>query len=230
MMPAIFRHLLPCLSVTAFATLGAWHVQPAWGLEFPPTTDRGAPSRTVGAGQRGSCGVSEDQPTLMALVPPNNVSTLAEDQAVLFLNLPASQQPAELFIKNYDTNEILGIQTVSLSGEAGIAQVVIEAELEPDAVYFWEFAIICDPNDRTQDINASGWITRLAPDPAMDEAVAEAEDPLIQAEHYADAMLWQETLVLAATLRSQSPESWTTLLTSVGLESLAATPFVDLAE
>lgn len=231
-MPAILRALLFGLSLASVATLGAWSALPIWALEFPPTTDRGAPSRTVGAGQRGNdtCSVSTDQLPLMALVPPNNVSTLAGDQAVLFLNLPAGQQSAELFIKNHVTNQVVSNQAISLSGEAGIAQISLEADLEPDTPYFWEFAIICDPQDRTKDNHVSGWVTRLSVEPGMEQPLAETNDPLIQAERYADAMLWQETLMLAASLRSQSPEPWTTLLTSVGLESLATVPFVALAE
>ena len=95
------------------------------------------------------------------------------------------------------------------------------------SLYYWDFALICDPSDRTDDILLGGGIQRLDASPdflAQLEAVD--DDPLAQAALYAQQGAWQETIALAASVRPQNPAAWAELLTSVDLASVAEKPIV----
>ena len=87
--------------------------------------------------------------------------------------------------------------------------------------------MICDPNDRSDDVLLGGGIQRIdASSDFLTQLDAVADDPLAQAELYATAGAWQETITLAASLRSQNPDAWAELLTSVDLDFLANQPII----
>ncbi|MEO1590099.1 MAG: hypothetical protein AAFU71_02280, partial [Cyanobacteria bacterium J06632_22] len=75
-------------------------------LEFPETSDRGAPSRTAGGATRGSTCIDANlQPNLTALLPHNSLATTyAADSDLptsLFFYVPeAPTRQGELFIVN----------------------------------------------------------------------------------------------------------------------------------
>jgi len=207
-------------------------------IEFPPTSDRGAPSRTAGGATRGStCIDANVQPNLTALLPNNSLATTyaadADLPTSLFFYVPESpSQQAELFIVDSVGEEVYS-QTVTLPGEAGVVQVVIpngEDLFEADELYYWDFAIICDAEDPDSNVVVGGGIQRADASAELLMALASAgDDPLAQAQVYAEAGAWQETLALVAKLRDENPQAWADLLQSVGLEGVADAPLLELA-
>ncbi|MEL6351198.1 MAG: DUF928 domain-containing protein [Cyanobacteria bacterium J06627_28] len=205
---------------------------PSQAVEFPSTGDRGAPSTTAGGGTRdGWCDSSEWTPwSVKALVPENNVSTFAGDQASLWIHMSPgfAQRPAELYIQNADTRERVYQQNMALTSpeEDDILRLSLpshneagELLFETGQTYAWEFAVICDHSDRSRDYVIQGHLEKLPENPELIERLATA-NLQEQAEIYAEAALWQETLQATEQLQTVAPRQWTELLASVGLDSL----------
>ncbi|MEO1623349.1 MAG: DUF928 domain-containing protein [Cyanobacteria bacterium J06632_3] len=207
-------------------------IAPGYSLEFPQTSDRGAPARTIGGGTRTDrCEASSTVP-LMALVPHNNVSTFVGEQATLWMHIPSelTQKDAEIFIQDPQTREVvyqarLDLADVNTTGVIPISLPKVDSSgatlLETNRAYFWEFAVICDPADRTRDHLAQGHIQQVEMSSELSANLANATTLHDKAVLYAEAEIWQETLGLASELRRQDPHLWTELLNSVGLEAVA---------
>jgi Domain of Unknown Function (DUF928) len=233
-----FAHRL--LAIVPLTLVIASSALPSYSLEFPRTSDRGAPQRTAGAGTRSDdlCGVAEADPLLTALVPNNTLATTygidPQLPSALFFYVPATvDKRSELKVVDDQGNEVL-VETMTLPEAAGIVQVNLpqmnesgEPLFAVGEQYYWDFAIICNENNREDDILVSGGIERGEAAPELVASLsAQQGDSLAQAEIYAQAGAWQEALVLAAKLRQQDPQPWAQLLASVGLDNVADAPIV----
>lgn len=212
-------------------------VPPSYGLDFPDTGDRGAPSSTAGGGTRGGwCDLESawwDETSLFALVPKNNVSTFAGDQASLWIHLGPifSQKRAEIFVQHAQTREVVYRQELTLEAFdynhvmqidlPAIQQESGEPLLNKNEEYSWEFAVICDEGDRARDYYINGLMQPVEPDAALSAQLATANSE-VKAELYANAGIWQETMMLAQELSDSQPDLLTELLASVGLETSLA--------
>lgn len=200
---------------------------PTYSLEFPSTTNRGAPARTAGGGVRGDSCTEKGVP-LTALVPNNNIGTTVAANPTFFWYVPeSSAQSAEFVVLDNEGNEVY-LKTFALPRTSGVVKLALPqtASLAINKNYRWEFAVICNPQDRTQDQVIQGLIQRSEPDSDLKTKLEKAS-PLEQAELYAKAKIWQETLTLAAQLRSSHPDTWEGLLKSVGLDAIAKKPLID---
>lgn len=101
--------------------------------------------------------------------------------------------------------------------------------LEIGQEYSWTLALICDPNERSKDIIASGTIKRVTPNPTLSRRIQQAT-PEDRVALYANARLWYETLSSLVELRRDRPDNndltqaWNKLLTSVGLDAISKEP------
>jgi hypothetical protein len=208
---------------------------PSYSLEFPASGDRGAPARTGSGGTRGDrCHLPRDT-AMSALMPLNNVSTFTGEQASFWLHVPAelSEKTAEIFVSNPQTHEVVYQRQMLLPAmtAASIIKLNLPASkadgtplLAPDQDYFWEFATICDASDRSRDHVVQGFVHRV------EATLPDGSAQLVQqAEQYAAAEIWQQTLEAASTLKATDSTLWSQLLTSVGLEALIDEPVVDEA-
>jgi hypothetical protein len=217
---------------------------PSYSLEFPPTGSRGAPARTGSGGTRGDlCQLPAGQ-HLSALMPLNNVSTFTGEQASFWLHVPVelSETTAEIFVNHPQTDEVVYQQPLLLPkmDSDSIVKIDLPATngdgtplLAPSQNYFWEFAAICDAADRSRDHVVQGFVHRLETGALPGDLFAL---PLMQqAEQYAAAGIWQQTLETALMLKASDPTPWLQLLSSVELGGLAnepvmAGPMADRAE
>lgn len=204
-------------------------------VEFPPSADRGAPARTAGGGIRGeSCEASNVQP-MTAVTPINNVSTFVGDAAMLWVYIPSGENlEAELYVQNDVTGEAVYQHIVDLPAAGGILPIVLptktadgETLLDVGSDYFWELAVICNAQDRNQDQFVQGFLQRVEKSDTLTAALANETDLATQAELYAAAGIWQETLQIVTQLRDDQPNLWQGLLSSVALEGVADTPMLD---
>ncbi len=206
-------------------------------IQFPETSDLGAPSRTAGGATRGDTCISPNlTPNLTALLPNNSLATTYAADATLptslFFYVPESPtQQAELYIVD-SSGEPVYDQTVTLPNEPGVIQVVIpdgEALFEAGELYYWDFSIVCDAEDPESNVVVGGGIQRAeASDELLDALEDAGDDRLAQAQIYAEAGAWQETLALVAALRDENPELWNDLLESVELESVVDAPILGM--
>jgi hypothetical protein len=196
-------------------------------LEFPPAADRGAPERTAGGGVRGDSCVEQEATPLTALMPVNNVGTTVSANPTLFVYVPKTNVKEAEFSVSDDQGKDVYLETVKLTGEAGILKVSMpeSADLKTGKDYTWSFSIICNAQERSGDIYVRGLLQRTE---LSDAVKSELEKlPLLeQAKIYAKAKVWNETLALVAQLRNSSPKEWEQLLKSVGLEAIAEAPFI----
>jgi hypothetical protein len=204
---------------------------PSYSLEFPPSGDRGAPARTGSGGVRGDrCALPSGQ-RMSALMPLNNVSTFTGEQASLWVHVPAelSEKSAEIFVSNPQTHEVVYQQPLQLPQmtAAGIVKFNLPATkadgtslLLPNQDYFWEVATICDASDRSRDQVVQGFMHRLETEAISPDDLSKLSRSQ-QAEQYAAAEIWQQTVDIASTLKTAEMGLWSQLLASVGLETLA---------
>ncbi|MEL7226035.1 MAG: DUF928 domain-containing protein [Cyanobacteria bacterium P01_D01_bin.36] len=206
---------------------------PSHAVDFPDTGDRGAPSSTAGGGTRGGWCEGEmawDENSLIPMVPKNNVSTFAGEQASLWIVAAPefSHRRAEIFVRNAQTNEVVYIEEDTLGDltDAPVIQVDLPAVaatgeplLKADESYFWEFAVICNSGAREHDYYVRGLMQPVDTSAALVEQLDTATTEE-QVELYAGAGIWQETLSTAIQLAESNPELLADLLTSVGLDEV----------
>ncbi|HEY9617014.1 MAG TPA: DUF928 domain-containing protein [Microcoleaceae cyanobacterium] len=207
---------------------------PSQALEFPKTSDRGAPARTGGGGVRGGGCSASDKTLLTALMPNNNVGTTLADSPTLFFYVPKfPSKNAEFLLVDENGDDVYQMK-VNLPASAGVIRVSLPEQtsdgkplLEAGKNYSWAFSIVCDAKDRTRDLITEGRVRRVALNTELATALKTANsDVMKQAELYAKAGIWQETLELAASIRQSNPQVWRDLLKSVGLEKVAQAQFV----
>lgn len=195
----------------------------------------GAPENRKGGASRGSS-CSSNRNSLKALLPESNIGLTVEKYPTFFVYIPPiSTQLAEFELyegnKNstiiYKTRFILpkttGIFTFSLPNNNTLQP------LEVGKSYHWFFSIICNPEDRSEDIYIEGWVQRIVPSPALVSQLAKAA-PRDRPALYAEAGIWHETMTTLAELRYSRPQDstlvtdWEELLKSVGLSKFAKEP------
>jgi hypothetical protein len=215
--------LLAVLLYPASVVFGSLPLPATAQLVFPPTGGRGTISRTIGGATRGPC---TSQELLTALVPENDINTLADSKVTLFVYVPKYQaKTAELSITDAKEQDVY-TTTIPVPKTAGIIQINLDkVSLQPNQAYYWELAIVCDPKDRANDIAVGGvlWRTEVCSD--LQTALRQAA-PLKQAQLYANARIWQNAITTAARLRGSNPTAWEQLLKSVALDEIARKPFV----
>lgn len=203
---------------------------PEWQVSvvFPPTTDRGAPERTAGGGTRGNLCVKKNETPLTALMPINNVGTTASPHPTFFLYVPTTGAKVAEFTLLDEAGEQVYQTTVALTGSPGVIKLGIpeNKSLKVGEMYQWEFAIVCDPQDRERDELIWGWSERVELNPALQARIEQAV-PLEQAKLYAKNQIWHETIAILAKVRRSNPAEWEELLKSVELDAIASAPFVD---
>lgn len=197
------------------------------GLEFPPSSNAN-PTSTAGGSTRGNC--LEKEKELTFLGPGNHPLTTATASPSFFFYVPIQAEfigkvTGEFELKDHAQTVVTS--SVTHLDQAGILQVKLPAttQLQSNQKYTWVFTLICDPTDQGVNKWLEGTIERTVLNPEL-AAKLETATLLEKAELYAKALIWTDTLEIAATLRQQDQQPWQELLTSVGLESLVEIPLI----
>lgn len=226
----IFTGILSSTWVTVAAGVAQQPVQEQISLQFPQTSDRGAPARTTGGGSRGSSCVAEGETPLIALMPTrNNVGTTVAAHPTLFWYIPQTRaQLAEFVLINSQGDEVY-LASLTLAGTSGILKFSLpeRVALEIGQDYLWQFAIICDSQDRESDVFVRGLLQRRELSRNLQNQLKLATG-LEQAQIYANAEIWHDSLEMIAELRSSEPAEWEELLNSIGLSDIANSPFLEV--
>jgi hypothetical protein len=154
--------------------------------------------------------------------------TTVSETPTLFFYIPQTQtKTAEFVLMDNQNNELFQTK-IDLPGKSGVMKVVVPStvKLEENKTYRWEFSIICNTQDRSGDRFIQGTLQRTPLNREL-KAKLVAAKPLQQAELFAKAKIWHESLAIAAQLRGTNPKAWEELLKSVGLGAIASKPFVN---
>ena len=217
-------------------------------VTFPPTEQRGAPSRTIGAGQRGSTRSAEarrpspqacltgNNPALTALTPEDNVATTVSANPTLYWYVPETKaKSAKLTVLDEQNKNVVYQTSLTLKGIPGVVKVNLpkSVSLETGKNYQWKFLLICNPETPRDNLLLQGGIKRNELSSEQKTKLSQVQDPLKQAEVYAEAKIWQETLAILSQLHQERPhdskvtDAWEELLDSVKLSAIATEPLVE---
>ncbi|ARV57808.1 hypothetical protein BZZ01_03425 [Nostocales cyanobacterium HT-58-2] len=204
-------------------------------IRFKPPKVGAPKNRSGGASRGGNC--SLEQKSLKALLPASKLGLTVAEYPTFFVYVPqSSTQLAEFELREENNNKIVYKKRLMVPATAGIVNFSLSDNktllpLKIGKNYHWFFSIICDPQDRSEDLFIEGWIQRIEPSPTLVRQLHEAA-PRDRPRIYAAAGIWHETLATLMDLRSSYPNDltlvveWAELLESVGLSKIAKEPLV----
>ena len=194
-------------------------------IVYNPTL-HGAPAVRIDGGSRGS-GVSL---TCLTVLDPDHTGLTVQEQPSLFWYQSLPQDvPFELTLLAENTIQPLLMIHLPNARAAGIQRLNLaeqNVKLVPGVEYEWVVALVVDPDNRSKDVIASGWIKRVEPSPSLRSRLENAtiEDlPYV----YAKEGIWLDTLTAISALIEAQPkdralqEGRAALLEQVGLTNAA---------
>ncbi|MGD1808594.1 DUF928 domain-containing protein [Dapis sp. BLCC M126] len=188
---------------------------------------RSPSGRTSGGGTRGTCDTITTNRNLTALMPgDDNAGTTISSNPKFFLYIPEHGAKLAEFEITDKSGESVYSANLDISDTSGIVKLTLpkNVNLKTNKEYTWAFSIVCDPWDRSADKFVEGTIKKVEISSELENKLNNAS-PLQQAEIYANAKIWNETIATVAELRTSNPTEWEELLTSVGLKEIASEPF-----
>jgi hypothetical protein len=202
------------------------HLPPAVDMPVYQPPPRGAPGGRVGGSSRGL----EDRLPVLSVLAPDHTGLTVQEQPFLYWYLSKSTTyPVELTIIDNQTIQPLVEKRLSGPIQPGIQRVQLAdygLRLSPGVPYRWSVALVVDPDNRSRDILAGGFIERIALPEALRTQLAgagKARAPFI----YAEAGLWYDSLAAISELIDAAPNTpvlrrqRASLLAQVGLSEIA---------
>ena len=201
--------------------------------------DYGLPTHRRDGGSRGnsdSC-VSNSNSSLVALIPEETVGINTSASPKLFFYVPKVKQQKTLeFVLRNEQDELI-YETFFTTESEGIVSVNIPADVRANSIkkdtnYHWYLSMICNLEERSRDIVVEGWMRQSTINTAIKQELENA-DSIAKAQLYHEEGFWFDALsVLAENYKSEAEKpmvraKWSELLKSVGLEELAAAPFIE---
>lgn len=216
--------IISCLISPAF-------VMPALAQQ---SSDRAEfPGRRIGGGTRGEC-VMGRQP-LVALTPSNNLGVTASDRPSVYFLMPTLEEthPVEFLLRDSAENSVYETTVDVDTAEKIVGVHLPEGYLEVGQDYHWYFSIVCDPQDRSQNIVLSGWLRRVSPEMAEHQPVSDPsldQSSFDQSRSEQAAGLSMDTIATLVELRQAHPNDneillqWTELLQMLELDTVVEQP------
>jgi hypothetical protein len=204
----------------------------SWDFK-PPNRD--APQTTAGGASRnGSC--VSTAPPLTLLIPETKIGLTTLARPTFLVYLPnTTAKSAEFVLRDINDKDVYRT-LIQLPATPGIFRFSLPEQapgLEVDKDYRWFFSMICRPNDRLEDVFASGWVQRVQPTRKLATALFLNPPSREQVALYAESSYWYDSLALLAELRQKQPNdaelkaNWLRMLKSVGLAEVADQPLLN---
>ena len=202
------------------------------------SSDYGLPTNRRDGGSRGgndTC-VRDSNSSLVALIPEETVGINASASPKLFFYVPKVKEQKTLeFVLRNEQDELIYEAFLTTEGE-GVISIDVPADVQAsldqkEQNYHWYLSMICNSKQRSRDIVVEGWMRQSAVDVATKKELDNI-DSVAQAELYHEQGFWFDALsVLADNHQSEAEQpmiraKWSELLESVGLEEVAAAPFI----
>lgn len=189
-------------------------------FKVPPNLT--APGRRVAGGSRTMENCFSGNKHLTALVPQSHIMLTTVENPVFYFYIPkTSASTLELVVR--DQTQTLVKQSYKPSAQAGVVGIPLPRKsLEVGKEYHWVLSVICHPEARSNDKVVEGGIKRIQPDPQLVKNLEKAT-PEQRVFLYAQAGIWQNTLMTLANLLAADPnnpklnDDWQTLLTGDGV-------------
>ncbi|MDJ0845105.1 DUF928 domain-containing protein [Crocosphaera sp.] len=171
-----------------------------------------APDRRKPAASRNDNQCNFNPQQLIALIPKNLRGKTTADSPRLYFSVPAITPNTEIeFVLRGTRDELVGKQTFSGPGRAGIMSLQLPKVPRLSASssrnsYHWYLSVICNPNDRADDVVVEGLLQPVAlPSHQLQQLEgATLEERL---NFYQSYDLWHERLDTLASLRRSQPQN-----------------------
>jgi hypothetical protein len=195
------------------------------GFSYRPPM-RGAPAARIGGGTRG---IGDMKLELVVLAPDHTGLTTREQPTLYWYVSKAVPSRLEVTVINDAAIDPALEKELNAPGRAGIQSIDLAktgVKLKPGVEYRWFVSAIADPDQRSNDVVASGTIERITPDAALKSKIAGANEYDL-ARVYAQAGVWYDTIDMLSRMIEKSPgdaalrEQRAELLDQVGLKSVA---------
>jgi hypothetical protein len=193
---------------------------------IPPI--RGSPGGRVGGSSRGEdCNSGKD--FMLSVLAPDHTGLTVHEQPSLYWYLSESTTcPIELTISDEQAVQPLLEKRISGPVRPGVQRIQLadyNVRLPLNAPYRWYVTVVVDPERRSKDINAGGFIERVAPPEALRAQLdrgGKTQAPSI----YAQEGLWYDALASISDLIEAAPndrglrQQRASLLKQVGLPEI----------
>ncbi len=250
---AILLGQLSLLSLTMQSASA--QIETVVNFQPPPMSSPG--NREAGGQRSDTCVDTADTTGLVALVPDTHISlTTAASPNLLAYVPPNNAQRAELRILKEATGEAVFIGQVALPEnttpeatahasyryQAAIANIPLAAQpvvLEPGESYIWALMLVCNSDNRAEDIVVDV-VIRRADEDYLSTLSHDVTEQLINIEMatdevklitYSSAGIWQDLVSELAVLMQQQPErykpTWSELLTNQGMAAIVNAPIYE---
>lgn len=200
-------------------------------LSPPPPPKQGNTGRRATAGTRGEC--QSDKP-LTALVQETPFSLTTAEYPTLFVYIPQTDAKLAEFVLADENKGDIYRGKFNIASKVGVFSLSIPATsisptLEVGKNYHWYFSLICDAEDRAEDLDINGSIQRvnLSADLVTKLEKASMRD---RVNIYLQEGIWHDALTTLASLRRDNPKDsalakdWANMLKQVDLNDIAEEP------
>jgi Domain of Unknown Function (DUF928) len=198
-------------------------------------SDLGRPRKRRGSGSRGGSCVVGNKPPLIALVPNTGGGLTVAKSPRFWFYVPYTLTPdylVEFVLKDYQDNTIYKNKFSGKGTPAGVVSLRLPStvSLEAGKDYHWYFLIYCDAQNQDKFVYVNGSVRRVER-PDLERQLT-STSPQDRMARYETEGIWYEAVTEMAERISGSPQDakirqdWVDLLQSVGLEEVAAEPFV----
>ena len=195
----------------------------------------GLPDYRTPGGSRGNCLAQGNN--LTALIPNSSVNITASIAPKLFFYVPeTTEQKTIEFVLRDQNDQLVHEVFLQTNGQEGIMNVEIPQEItkslgESDASYHWYLSMICDAQDRADDVVLEGQIGYMELDNSVKQKL-ENSSPVEQADLFKQKGIWYDALSVVAegsnqVRNSAATEKWAQMLEEIGLSELSTQPFIN---
>ncbi|QHV00127.1 DUF928 domain-containing protein [Synechocystis sp. CACIAM 05] len=195
-------------------------------LKFPQAGDRGTTQSSGGGGTRGGSCFTQANTNLRIVAPSQDTFTATANPS-LFVYVPANKGVEGEFVLVDGAGELIHSQTVAVPSKESILAIAVPTTvgLEPGGEYAWAFAVNCTIDNQVVGSAVEAGLVRQELDVEITEQIEETNEPLSKANLYANQGIWQDTLMIVASLPEQRQEL-VELFDSVGLGQFSDVPIL----
>ncbi|MGK7876858.1 MAG: DUF928 domain-containing protein [Xenococcaceae cyanobacterium] len=210
-----------------------------WAKDSNENDKLDIPDRRIGGGtRRGNCDGNFNEKPLTALIPENSLGITATASPKFFFYIPRTAQPQVVeFVLRDQNDKLVYITTFTVIGNSGMISLSLPASaklnlLKINQDYHWYLSMICNPQNRAQDIVVEGLIRQVELDSTLAKKLDQAT-PMDRVRLYQEADLWHEALHTLVELQRSRPndltvsDTWIQLLQSVNLNVIAQESLID---
>ncbi len=147
----------------------------------------------------------------MPLTPTDGFSATTSSTPTFFWYVPPTIARTAEFSLLDGKDKPLYKTTFNLTSEGGIVgftlpESVTSSMVEPGKDYYWQFSVLCDPNQPSKNPFVEGVVQRVQPDSTL-LAQLQSASPRERATIYATSGIWQDAIATLAQQRCVNPKT-----------------------